>query len=152
MWRIVIRFAVVSALAFYPSAAGAQSGGAYDLTWSTIDSGGATFSGGGAYAVGGTVGQYDAGQVSGPPYVLAGGFWGRVGAVTAPTPTPTLPACIGDCGRDGKVTVDELLTMVSIALGNASVLDCQGGDANGDNHITVDEILRAVNDALNGCG
>ena len=37
MWRIVIRFAVVSALACYTSAAGAQSGGPYDLTWSTID-------------------------------------------------------------------------------------------------------------------
>ena len=152
MWRRVIRFAVVSALAFSTLPAGAQSGGPYDLTWSTIDGGGATFSGGGAYAAGGTVGQHDAGRLSGPPYVLAGGFWGRGVAGASPTPTPIPSACIGDCGGGGHVTVDELLTMVSIALGNASVLDCPGGDANGDNHITVDEILRAVNTALNGCG
>jgi hypothetical protein len=151
MWRRRIRCAVVSALAFYALAAGAQSGGPYDLTWSTVDGGGATFSSGGAYSVDGTIGQHDAGRLSGPPYVLAGGFWGRVAAGATPTPTPTPPACIGDCGGDGHVTVDELLAMVNVALGNASVPDCRRGDANGDNHITVDEILRAVNNALNGC-
>jgi hypothetical protein len=50
------------------------------------------------------------------------------------------------------VTVDEILTMVNIALGNAPVTTCEAGDANGDGQITVDEILAAVNDALNGCG
>jgi len=47
--------------------------------------------------------------------------------------------------------VDEILTMVNIALGNASVSECEPGDANGDTHITVDEILTAVNNALEGC-
>jgi hypothetical protein len=32
------------------SIAAAQSGGGYDLTWSTIDGGGATFSTGGSYS------------------------------------------------------------------------------------------------------
>jgi len=142
---------MVGALAFYSLAAGAQSGGPYDLTWHTIDGGGATFSSGGAYRAGGTIGQHDAGQLSGHPYVLAGGFW--VGPVigAAPTPTPTPSACIGDCSTDGYVTIDELLTMVNVALGKASLLDCPGGEANADNHITVDEILRAVSNALNGC-
>jgi hypothetical protein len=71
-------------------------------------------------------------------------------ATPAPTPTPT--QCVGDCGRDGIVTVDELLTIVNIALGNAAVSLCTPGDANGDQKITVDEILAAVNHALNGCG
>ncbi|MBC7231942.1 MAG: hypothetical protein H5T68_01680 [Chloroflexi bacterium] len=53
----------------------AQSGG-YDLTWSTIDGGGYTWSEGGAYSLGGTVGQADAGALSGGGYTLAGGFWG----------------------------------------------------------------------------
>lgn len=52
----------------------AQSGG-YDLTWSTIDGGGAAFSTGGAYTLGGTIGQLDAGLLSGGPYTLSGGFW-----------------------------------------------------------------------------
>ncbi len=53
----------------------AQSGGGYDLTWNTIDSGGTTWSTGGPYALGGTIGQPDVGQVSNLPYTLAGGFW-----------------------------------------------------------------------------
>jgi hypothetical protein len=59
--------------------------------------------------------------------------------------------CVGDCNGDHQVTVDEILTMVNIALGNASVTMCEAGDANHDNQITVDEILTAVNNALNGC-
>jgi len=54
----------------------AQSGGGYDLTWNTVDSGGATFSTGGNYSLGGTIGQPDAGVLSGGDYTLAGGFWG----------------------------------------------------------------------------
>jgi len=50
------------------------------------------------------------------------------------------------------VTVDEILTMVNIALGNTPVMTCEAGDANHDGQITIDEILTAVNNALNGCG
>jgi hypothetical protein len=53
----------------------AQSGGGYDLTWSTVDGGGGTFSTGGGYSLGGTVGQPDAGLLLGGVYTLAGGFW-----------------------------------------------------------------------------
>ena len=56
--------------------ASAQSGGAYDLTWNSIDSGGAMFSTGGTYSLGGTIGQADAGTMSGGTYMLNGGFWG----------------------------------------------------------------------------
>lgn len=58
------------------SLATAQSGGGYDLTWSTVDGGGATFSTGGTYSLGGTIGQPDAGTLSGGSYTLGGGFWG----------------------------------------------------------------------------
>ena len=53
----------------------AQSGGGYDLSWWTVDSGGATFSLGGGYTLGGTIGQPDAGVLSGSGYTLVGGFW-----------------------------------------------------------------------------
>ena len=53
----------------------AQSGGGYDLTWSTVDGGGGASSGG-AYALGGTIGQPDAGAMTGGAYSLVGGFWG----------------------------------------------------------------------------
>ncbi len=57
-----------------PSAS-AQSGGGYDLTWNSIDGGGAMFSTGGTYSLGGTIGQPDAGMMSGGSYSLIGGFW-----------------------------------------------------------------------------
>lgn len=38
--------------------------------------GGATFSTSGGYELGGTVGQPDAGGLSGGTYTLGGGFWG----------------------------------------------------------------------------
>lgn len=65
----------------------AQAGGGYDLSWSTVDGGGATFSTGGTYSLGGTIGQPDAGTMSGGAFTLDGGFWGVGGG--GPTPTPT---------------------------------------------------------------
>jgi len=47
--------------------------------------------------------------------------------------------------------VDEILTMVSIALGNTPVAACEPGDVNHDGTLTIDEILLAVDKALNGC-
>ncbi len=54
----------------------AQTGGGYDLTWSTMDSGGDMFSAGGGHGLGGTIGQPDASAWSSGGYTLAGGFWG----------------------------------------------------------------------------
>lgn len=54
----------------------AQSGGAYDLSWYTVDSGGVMGSMGGDYRLGATIGQPDAGTLSGGGYTLVGGFWG----------------------------------------------------------------------------
>lgn len=63
----------------------------------------------------------------------------------------TSNTCIGDCDADGAVTIDEVLAMINIALGNAPVSHCTSGDANRSGQITIDEILAAVNNALNGC-
>jgi hypothetical protein len=48
---------------------------AYDLSWYTVDGGGYTWSSGGTYTLGGTVGQPDAGNLAGGSYTLGGGFW-----------------------------------------------------------------------------
>ncbi len=56
-----------------------QSGGGYDLTWNTYDTGGGTLSAGG-YDLTGTIGQPDVAPVwSGGGYKLVGGFWGGAG-------------------------------------------------------------------------
>ena len=61
------------------------------------------------------------------------------------------PTCVGDCGVDRQVTVNEIITMMNIALGNADVSGCQAGDLGGDGQITVDEIITGINNALGGC-
>jgi hypothetical protein len=63
------------AIAASVSAVLAQTGGGYDLSWNTVDGGGWTFSEGGDYVLGGTIGQPDAGVLADGSYVLAGGFW-----------------------------------------------------------------------------
>ena len=68
----------------------AQSGGGYDLSWSTTDSGGGASSGG-IFDLTGTIGQPDAGVMSGGAFILAGGFW-EGGAVTIPEVHLYLPA------------------------------------------------------------
>jgi hypothetical protein len=50
------------------------------------------------------------------------------------------------------VTIDELVLMTNVALGQAQVSECVAGDRNQNEAITVDEILVAVNNALRGCG
>jgi hypothetical protein len=61
------------------------------------------------------------------------------------------PRCIGDCMHDSMVTVNEVITMVNIALENRWVGSCLAGDRNGDGEITVNEIIYAIGAALNGC-
>jgi hypothetical protein len=59
--------------------------------------------------------------------------------------------CLGDCDGGGSVTVDEIISMVNIALGTGDINDCLAGNGGGSGTITVDEIVIATNNALNGC-
>jgi hypothetical protein len=81
-----IRLAAASALSVIllsllplPSSSAAQSGGGYDVVWSTIASASGTASGG-TYQLGGTVGQSSTGILSGEGYTLNGGFWSGIDA------------------------------------------------------------------------
>jgi hypothetical protein len=56
------------------SVAVAQTGN-WGLTWHTIDGGGGTSLGGDQFALSGTIGQPEAGKMSGGIYALQGGFW-----------------------------------------------------------------------------
>jgi hypothetical protein len=52
----------------------------FSISWWTVDGGGGT-SQGGSYALSGTIGQPDAGSLSGGNYLLEGGFWsGLIGS------------------------------------------------------------------------
>lgn len=76
------------------SAVHAQSGGGFDLSWHTVDGGGAR-SVGATYALAGTIGQVDAGvRASGGTFKLSGGFWAVAGG-SAPAPTATATQAAG---------------------------------------------------------
>jgi hypothetical protein len=74
MQWVVIAALALALLTLSVPVVGAQSGGAYTLTWNTHNGGGGASSGG-AYTLVGTIGQPDAGALSGVNYTLVGGFW-----------------------------------------------------------------------------
>jgi len=55
----------------------------YDISWYTVDGGGGSSSGG-TFSLTGTIGQPDAGHMTGGNYTLDGGFWGIFAAVQTP--------------------------------------------------------------------
>jgi hypothetical protein len=68
------------------------------------------------------------------------------------TVTPVPPAdCVGDCDGSGAVTIDEVVTLVGIALGRASIGACAAGNPDGNQQIAINEIVAAVSTALGGC-
>lgn len=76
-WRFLLPLAALVVL-LLSGIVLARPDGEYDLSWNTIDGGGYTFSEGGGYTLGGTIGQPDAGEMSGGDYTLYGGFWGGI--------------------------------------------------------------------------
>jgi hypothetical protein len=61
-------------------------------------------------------------------------------------------ACVGDCAPvDARVTINELILGVGIALGAQPVSACVSMDANADGAVSINELVMAVNAALNGC-
>lgn len=85
--------AAITVLTGLVVAASAQN---YSIDWHTIDGGGGT-STGGVYSVSGTIGQPDAGMMSGGSFTLAGGFWALPIAVQT-TNAPTLSIANGAPG------------------------------------------------------
>ena len=65
--------------------------------------------------------------------------------------TPGALDCLGDCGTDGRVTLDELVRGVRIALGVEAIATCPAMDSDGDSIVTVVDLVGAVDRALTGC-
>ena len=60
-------------------------------------------------------------------------------------------ACVGDCGGDGAVSIDDLVRGVAIAVGSQPLSGCAAFDGNGDGSVSVSELIQGVNAALGGC-
>jgi hypothetical protein len=128
-------------------AARAQTGGPFDLTWSTVDSGGAMRSQGGAFELCGTIGQYDAGMLTGGASGLAGGFWSA-----AADAAPCDCQLFGDMapeGGDCSVDVGDILMLLDAFPGVVICPDCDLSPCGGDGNTDVCDIS-AVLDAFSG--
>lgn len=117
---------IVLALGVAAGVASAQP----SIPWYTIDGGGGT-STGGSFVLSGTIGQPDAGEMSGGTFVLRGGFWNGVAA-------PGLPQCGDvDFNNDGLFPDDsDLIDLLTVLAGGvcstAPAPGCDSIDFNGD--------------------
>lgn len=73
-------------------------------------------------------------------------------ATATPSRVPTdARSCPGDCGGDGRVSINDLILSVTIALGTEAPQACPSVDRNADGAVAVNELIAAVNAALEGC-
>ena len=114
-------------------AAGAGDPPAFEIPWHTVDGGGGT-SEGGQFSVAGTIGQHDAGVMSGGEFELSGGFWAASTVIQLP----------GDCEPDGDVDVDDYACFFACVLGPGQGLlpDCEPFDLDDDGDVTVGDFAR----------
>ena len=101
-----------------------------DLTWRTVDGGGATFSTGNGFELGGTIGQPDAGAMSGGSFSLQGGFWPGV---------TSQPQCQDDLNGDRVVNLSDLAILLA-HYGLASGASYADGDVNGDGKVDLSDL------------
>ncbi len=64
---------------------------------------------------------------------------------------PASGACVGDCNRNGEVTVDELIIGVTISLETAPLSRCPEFDEDGTQAVEIYELITGVNNTLGGC-
>jgi hypothetical protein len=96
----------------------AQTGGGYDLSWWTVDSGGGAVSGS-SYTLAGTVGQPEPGpSLTGGNYTLYSGFWPGAGAEAPACPVPLTGVSVS--GPSSGDTGQTLLFTASPQPGNAT--------------------------------
>jgi hypothetical protein len=102
---------ILAALLLCTGLAYAQTGGGFDLSWFKVAGGGGMFSTGGAYGLGGTAGQPEAGSMSGGAYGLTGGFW----AAAASTPLAA-SYLVGHVTWQGRPPQPSVLQQIPVTL------------------------------------
>ncbi len=95
----------------------------FDMSWFTIDGGGATFMNGGDFEMSSTTGQPDAGRQTSAEFAIDSGFWGAERG----------PGCAGDANGDGQTNGADLSVLLS-QFGTA-VSPGTGADFNDDGSV-----------------
>ena len=122
---------VIIMLAMFMSyAAGAGEPPVLEIPWFTMDGGGGT-STGDEFIVSGTIGQPDAGKMSGGGFEISGGFWS----------SPAVPEVQGDCDDDVDVDLDDYACFFACLLGPAQGLPAECGpfDFNNDGDVDLQD-------------
>ena len=110
----------------------------YTLDWWTADGGGAMWSTGGGFELGGTIGQPDTGVVmTGGDFSLVGGFWA----------TPAC-WCLSDVNHDGRRDGRDVQGFVNCLM--ASGGDCACADVETDGVLGLADVITFVDDLLAG--
>lgn len=139
-YRLQRSFIVCLAMALF--GVGSAAAQPFDLSWHTIDGGGATFTTGGTFELSGTIGQPDAGVMTGGTFTLVGGFWG--GAVAGG------PPCIGDTNGDGQVTLQDLSNLLS-NFGTAAGATVADGDTDNDADVDLQDLSNLLSNFGTTC-
>ena len=107
------------------TAYGAQQ---FEIIRSTVDGGGVMRSAGGAYVLSGSVGQPDAGTMTGPGIELHGGFW--------------FPVALSDSNEDGLVNLEDYEALLACLAGPGETLEpgCEPFDLNGDGNVDMGDV------------
>lgn len=133
----MLQFLMASALTFSPLALA----DVFTIDWSTIDGGGQMWSSGGAFELGATIGQPDAGVMSGGVFALEGGFW--PGAAVS-------PPCPGDLNSDAVVDLNDLVILLG-NYGDTGASPSQG-DLNGDTNVDLADLSILLSHYGDVCG
>lgn len=134
----VLSTAALALLSIASVTANGPSGGGFDLSWNTLDSGGGT-SAGESFELGGTIAQPDAGPaMTGGGFELVGGFWPGAGG-------PVVIPCPADINGDNDVNVIDLLTVISGWGACPPPPTACPADINGDGLVSVTDLLAVIN-------
>lgn len=131
-WRIVFLSIILVAVA--PAAFGQ-----FEISWSTIDGGGAMNSTGGTFELSGTIGQPDAqsSTMAGGSFDLTGGFW----------PVANVCYCLGDLNGDGNKNGKDVQDFVGCVIAGGN---CSCADVDAINGVTLADVAVFVSDLLAG--
>ena len=143
--RMALALGVIGAITAIGIVVAARAGGEtagvppeFDLSWFTIDGGGVMRSTGGDFELSGTIGQPDAGAMSGGNFTLNGGFWFEV-----------VPS---DCNEDGVVNLfdyDTFQTCLTGPGGGPLPAGCNCYDFDADGVVTLEDFA-TVQEMFNG--
>jgi hypothetical protein len=116
--------------------------GQYVIDWHTIDGGGHAFSTGGAYSLGGAIGQHDAGPaplaMTGGAFQLLGGFWVAAAEVCS---------CPGDMNADGLRNGRDVQLFIDCFIAS---LGCGCAELDGAPGVTTGDLNAFVGNLLTG--